>query len=122
MERFNNQFSSWGKVFDSKVVSGERTVYSDPVPLGATGTVGVWGLATSVVGTPKVRLFYQVSWDDTLTNFVTPEDTVNLITLSGEVPFSKGFTVPPMPWLRLGAQGMVGNPNDTILTEVIFNV
>ena len=124
MERYDSQYGSKGKVFDSVVVSGERTVYSDPIPIGGSGNFGVWYKATSVLGSPNLRLFYQVSYDETLANFATPNNVSDIVYgwTSGETVVVDSISPPAMPWIRFGAQGLSGNANDTILTEVLVNV
>jgi hypothetical protein len=123
MEKFVEGFPFKDTVFDGQAISGEETVYTDPMPIVAGGNIGVWYKATSVLGTPQLRLFYEVGPDETLANFAIPEGAVDICSLfSGEGPYVASFSSPPMPYIRYAVKGMTGNAVDTLLTEVVVNV
>jgi hypothetical protein len=122
-EKFEAPYGSKVTVFDGKLISGERSYYSDPFPAGGQGNFGIWYKATSVLGVPNLRLWYEMSCDETLINFAVPEGVDNIVNnWSGEMVVVDKIRPPLMPWIRMGVQGLSGNPNDTILTEIIVSM
>jgi hypothetical protein len=120
--RFDNKFGMSEVVFDNAPISGERTSYSDPISIGGGGSFGLWLQITSALSVPRVRIFYEMSYDETLTHFVTPVNGADIVNnWSGEVPIVDSIAPTLMPFIRFGKQGLSGNPNDTLVTLVVFN-
>lgn len=126
IERLNTGFGSKVTVFDEQLISGERAITSDPIPVKGQGAFGLWFETSSVVGTPKVQLTYEMSYDNDEDNFVKPRGGGDVVASwsgewSGELPIIVDIDPPNMPWVRFKAKGLSGNPNDTIITEVLIN-
>ena len=127
IQRLNTGFGSRVTVFDGQAVSGERTLTSDPIPVKGQGAYGVWFQASSATGAPKLQLTYEMSYDDDEDNFVKPRGGGDIVASwsgewSGETPVVVDIDPPNMSWIRFKAKGLVANPNDTIITEVLINV
>lgn len=78
--------------------------YSDPINIEHSGYFGVWasGGAAAATSAAQLCLWYELSYDDTLTNFVYVDAVFsNWNGLSG---LASGASIAPypMPWIRLG--------------------
>ena len=109
------------EVFSSEAVAEAGTATSTAIPIKSGGYFGVWYKAVSAGGTPDVLLEYQMSYDDTSTNFVEPANAADIETnLTVETAKIKSIQPPPMPYLRIKATGNAANPADTVLTVYLF--
>jgi len=123
IERYDKGYGMLMIVFSGENISGTETVYSDPCPTGGDGNFRIWYKATSLSSIPRLRLFYEMSYDNDVNSFVKPNNVDDIVNnWSGEVAVVDSISPPPLPWIRFGVQGLAGNPSDTLITEVVINV
>lgn len=106
------------KVWSGELVNGFATVTSAifKVEQGG-GFFSVWMQATSVISVPNLRLYYEMSYDNTPANFVTPNGFPDIVSiLTAETVQIYAFSPPYLPYIRFKVRGNAGNEVDTLFT------
>lgn len=116
------------KVCNAVVVASQGTVYSYSFLMKFAESFGVWLQATSVVGTPSIRIQLEESAyppateQSADTNYVVPDGQADVYSnLNDEVVHVKAFSPQPAKYGRYKITGLSGNPADSILTVVNFH-
>lgn len=106
-----------------------ETVYSTVIPVKSSGYFGLWYKVTSAGGTPNIRIFPQMSYDnvagDSLetatavtTNFVQP---VGINDVEGGLTYEcikvKSLYLTPMSYFRIGIKN-TGDTKETITMKL----
>ncbi len=80
------------------------------------GYFSAWVKASSS-GTPDLKITYEMSYDTTLANFVTPIGSIDIIaSLTVKTAQIAPFSPPYMPYIRFKITGNASNPSDTTVT------
>lgn len=104
-------------------VAGEVTVYTRSFPMFLASFFGVWALATSVLGTPNVKIELEEGPSEPTTEgaaettlFVEPDGFSDIFNpINDEVAHVKTIAPVPMAYGRYKITGLTGNPADTIV-------
>ena len=101
---------------------GSTRVESSGLSLDGHEDFAVAFEAVSITGTPAVRLFYEVSYEDVDGSYIQPTDvngtTVPDITtnLADENKHHQTISPPVAKFIRFVAIGLATNPSDTTIT------
>jgi hypothetical protein len=71
-------YGSIYNIFDEEIVAEGEHVISDAIPLHSRSSFGIWYKIHSVLGTPTVRLFYDMGSDKVSGHFVLPASGDNI--------------------------------------------
>ena len=113
------------RVFNAELVNGAATVESIVESSGLNrgfllvefSNFGLWIIASSVTGTPDIKVEIQQSYDDTAANYIEPATgSVVVASIADEVAHVYSVSPSPMPYCRIQLTGAGGNPADTIVT------
>lgn len=109
-------------VSTSVAVASTATVTTGIIPIKYEGYFGIWYQATSVTGTPDIKIEYEMSYNDTSANFAEPVGASDIVTnLTAETIQIESIQPPPMPFIRFKITGNAGNPADTLVTIRLFS-
>ena len=109
-------------------VAGETTVYSRSFRLSMATFFGIWLKATSVIGTPNIKIELEegpvvptTEGSAETTLFVEPDGFDDIFSaINDELAHIKTISPVPMAYGRLKITGLSGNPADTLLSAKLF--
>ena len=103
-------------------VAAEVTVYTRAFQLSSAQFFGLFAKATSVVGTPNVKIELQQSYDTPATegsadgDYVEPDGFDDVFSpINDQLAHIKTIAPVPMTYGRYKITGLTGNPADTTL-------
>lgn len=109
------------RLFSSESVASTASISSDAIGTASDGYFGVYYIATSVIGSPDLKIEYEMSWDDNSSNFVEPDSASDIeSSLTSETAKIKSVQPPPMPFMRIKVTGGPSNPSDTVFTMYLY--
>jgi len=109
-------------------VAGEVTVYTRSFPLFKATFFGLFAKATSVTGTPNLKIELEESWDEPTTEgsaettlWVEPDGFDDILNpINDQLAHIKTIAPVPMTYGRYKITGLTGNPDDTTLSMKNF--
>lgn len=109
-------------------VASTATVYSRSFDLSLAKFFGLWIIATSVTGTPNIKVELEegptrptTEGSAETTLFVEPDGFDDLFSaINDELAHIKTIAPVPMKYGRLKITGLEGNPADTLVTAKLF--
>jgi hypothetical protein len=106
------------QVWSGELCNGLATVTSASFKVEhVSGSFSAWIQATSVLGTPNLRFYYEMSYDDTAAHFATPVGAADIITtMNVETIRIYSFIPPYLPYIRFVVRGNAGNEVDSLVT------
>lgn len=114
-------------ILNQETVAGTATIYSHAVDTSFSHYIGLWIKATSVLGTPDIRVQWEAGRAGAATaqaadtNFVVPNGMSDIATaLINEVWNLYGVSPPPSGWGRLKVTGNAANPADTKVDAALW--
>lgn len=106
-------------VASDKLVSAVTAVYSDVFPLGGRKSLGLWGRATSVAGTPVVSYTIEFAPTKTAADFSELEGGSGTLAINDENPHNDILVNKYSNYARIRINGVGANPVDTLVDMVI---
>jgi hypothetical protein len=105
----------------NQTVGGTDIHTSEAVLADSRQYFGVWVKATSVVGTPALRIYFEQSFDREEANFSIPDAMPDVISALGDENIHILSILPvPLPYLRFKVAGLAANPADTVVNLYLF--
>lgn len=115
------------KICSSLAVASTATVYSNSFLMRWTENFGIWVLASSVSGTPSLRIQLEESYiapateGSSDTNYVVGDGVSDVYSnLNDEIAHIKSLSPVPSQYGRYKITGLASNPADTVITIINF--
>ncbi len=109
-------------VFEDELINATATATSSAYELTFSGVHGVWYKATSVGGTPDIKIEALQAMDGS-DDFVESEDPAagDIVTnLTDETAHIKSVQLTPSKYVKIKLTGNASNPADTLVTVKLF--
>lgn len=109
------------RVFNETSVTSAASATSTSVDVSDSSYLGLWYQATPSSAGSGVRIYYEMSYDDTTTNFVIPDGVGDIDTsFDSSAAHVNSIQPPPMRYLRLRATCTSADQSDLKLTTWLF--
>ena len=109
-------------VFDSELVNATATVTGTGFTMpGGREIHSIWAVATSVAGTPDVKVYVEFAPEDTASLYIQVEVAKANLAITDESNHLTELLWVAAPWGRIKIIGQAGNPADTIVTVVVMH-